>query len=77
MADIRAKRKLKFSTVDNRWDEKTGLQRDALSSQIIDALKAQEIRRPAMKQQTRDIRLGTPDCRGAGLRWRQERIPHG
>jgi hypothetical protein len=34
-----------FSTIANRWDEKAGLQRDALSSQIIDALEAQEIRR--------------------------------
>ena len=31
-------------TVDeNRWDEKAGLQRDALSSQVIDALEAREI----------------------------------
>ena len=28
---------------DSRWDEKAGLQRDALSSQVIDALEAQEI----------------------------------
>jgi hypothetical protein len=28
----------------NRWDEKSGLQRDALSSQVIDALEAQEIK---------------------------------
>ena len=28
------------STGDNRWDEKAGLQRDALSSQVIDALEA-------------------------------------
>jgi hypothetical protein len=35
------------STDDNRWDEKAGLQRDALSSQVIDALEArrQEDRR--------------------------------
>jgi hypothetical protein len=33
-----------------RWDEKAGLRRDALSSQVIDALVAQEIRRPAMKK---------------------------
>jgi hypothetical protein len=37
-------------TDDNRWDEKAGLQRDALSSQVIDALAAHEIRRPAMKK---------------------------
>jgi hypothetical protein len=29
---------------DNRWDEKSGLQRDALSSQVIDALEAREIK---------------------------------
>jgi hypothetical protein len=28
----------------NRWDEKTGLQRDAIRSQVIDALEAQEIK---------------------------------
>jgi hypothetical protein len=28
---------------ENRWDEKAGLQRDALSSQVIDALEAREI----------------------------------
>jgi hypothetical protein len=36
----------------NRWDEKAGLQRDALSSQVIDALKARETRRAAMKKLT-------------------------
>jgi hypothetical protein len=35
----------KLSSTDaNRWDEKSGLQRDALSSQVIDALEAQEIK---------------------------------
>jgi hypothetical protein len=29
-----------ISVVANRWDEKAGLRRDALSSQVIDALKA-------------------------------------
>jgi hypothetical protein len=38
------------STGDNRWDEKADLQRDALSSQVIDALEARETRRPAMKK---------------------------
>jgi hypothetical protein len=33
-----------------RWDEKAGLRRDAVGSQVIDALEAQEIRRPAMKK---------------------------
>jgi hypothetical protein len=28
----------------NRWDEKAGLKREALSSQVIDALEAQEIK---------------------------------
>jgi len=37
---------------DNRWDEKAGLQRDALSSQVIGALEAREIRRSAMKKRT-------------------------
>src|SRR5450432_3079975 len=34
----------------NRWDEKAGLRRDAVGFQVIDALEAQEIRRPAMKK---------------------------
>ena len=34
----------RFSVDANRWDEKSGLQRDALSSQVIDALEAQEIK---------------------------------
>jgi hypothetical protein len=33
-----------FSTVANRWDEKAGLRRDAIRSQVIDALEAQEIK---------------------------------
>jgi hypothetical protein len=37
---------------DNRWDEKAGLPRDALGFQVIDALEAREIRRPAMKELT-------------------------
>lgn len=32
------------ATVVNRWDEKAGLRRDAVRSQVIDALEAQEIR---------------------------------
>ena len=28
----------------NRWDEKAGLRRDAVRSQVIDVLKAQEIK---------------------------------
>jgi hypothetical protein len=30
-------------TIENRWDEKAGLLRDALSSQVIDALEARKI----------------------------------
>ena len=32
------------TTVGNRWDEKAGLRRDAVGSQVIDALEAQEIK---------------------------------
>jgi hypothetical protein len=31
-------------TVATRWDEKAGLRRDAIRSQVIDALEAQEIK---------------------------------
>src|SRR5947208_13736731 len=34
----------------NRWDEKAGLRRDAVGSQVIDVLEAQIKRRPAMKK---------------------------
>jgi hypothetical protein len=34
---------LRFSSNVNRWDEKAGLLRDAVDSQVIDALEAQEI----------------------------------
>jgi hypothetical protein len=30
--------------VENRWDEKAGLRRDAVRSQVIDVLEAQEIK---------------------------------
>ncbi len=30
---------VQWSTADFRWDEKAGLRRDALSSQVVDALK--------------------------------------
>jgi len=30
--------------VQTRWDEKAGLRRDAVGSQVIDVLKAQEIK---------------------------------
>jgi hypothetical protein len=31
-------------TAVNRWDEKAGLRRDAVGSQVIDVLEAQEIK---------------------------------
>jgi hypothetical protein len=33
-----------LSTEATRWDEKAGLRRDAVRSQVIDALEAQEIK---------------------------------
>ena len=33
-----------LSVVANRWDEKTGLRRDAVGSQVIDVLEAQEVK---------------------------------
>jgi len=33
-----------FLTVENRWDEKAGLRRDAIGSQVIDALEGSEIK---------------------------------
>jgi hypothetical protein len=36
--------------VVTRWDEKAGLRRDAVGSQVIDVLEAQIKRRPAMKK---------------------------
>jgi len=35
---------LHVAGVVNRWDEKAGLRRDAIRSQVIDALEAQEIK---------------------------------
>jgi hypothetical protein len=32
------------SVDENRWDEKAGLRRDAVRSQVIDVLEAQEIK---------------------------------
>jgi hypothetical protein len=43
MSVLRANRKL-IATNANRWDEKAGLRRDAIRSQVIDALEAQEIK---------------------------------
>jgi len=37
-------------TVVIRWDEKAGLRRDAICSQVIDALEAQEIKETGMKK---------------------------
>jgi hypothetical protein len=39
-----------FATAEIRWDEKAGLRRDAVRSQVIDVLEAQIKRRPAMKK---------------------------
>ena len=33
-------------TAVSRWDTKAGLRRDAIRSQVIDALEAQEIKEP-------------------------------
>jgi len=38
-----ASRQARWRIGDNRWDEKAGLHRDALGSQVIDALDAREI----------------------------------
>jgi hypothetical protein len=37
-------RKMGAVTVASRWDEKAGLRRDAVGSQVIDVLEAQEIK---------------------------------
>jgi hypothetical protein len=37
-------------TDETRWDEKAGLRRDAVGSQVINVLEAQIKRRPAMKK---------------------------
>jgi hypothetical protein len=34
----------RFVADETRWDEKAGLRRDAIRSQVIDALEAQEIK---------------------------------
>jgi len=36
--------RLESQTNGNRWDEKAGLRRDAVRSQVIDVLEAQEIK---------------------------------
>src|ERR1039457_4576631 len=41
---IRLLRRSLSWTVVTRWDEKAGLRRDAVGSQVIDALEAQEIK---------------------------------
>jgi hypothetical protein len=43
-ADFRRENRLHRITVVTRWDEKAGLRRDAVRSQVIDALEAQEIK---------------------------------
>jgi hypothetical protein len=43
--DTQAKDRLQMWSSDvNRWDENAGLRRDAIRSQVIDALEAQEIK---------------------------------
>jgi len=37
-------REIRQITVEIRWDEKAGLRRDAIRSQVIGALEAQEIK---------------------------------
>jgi len=44
MAEGSLRRKACFVTVEIRWDEKAGLRRDAVRSQVIDVLEAQEIK---------------------------------
>ena len=34
----------------NRWDEKAGLRRDAVGSQVVDALEAQQIKETDNKE---------------------------
>ena len=41
---LRLRWRSRLSTVANRWDENAGLRRDAIGSQVIDALEAQEIK---------------------------------
>ena len=36
--------------VESRWDKKTGLRRDAVRSQVIDVLEAQEIKETGNKE---------------------------
>ncbi len=45
--------------VSNRWDEKAGLRRDAVGSQVIDALEAQEKAREAPEP---DYFVGASSC---------------
>jgi hypothetical protein len=52
IADKYSPNPTQISVDATRWDEKAGLERDALSSQVIDALDVRETRRPAMKKLT-------------------------
>jgi len=38
------------ATVENRWDKNAGLRRDAVRSQVIDVLEAQEINETGNKE---------------------------
>ncbi len=44
-------------TVANRWDEKAGLRRDAIRSQVIDALEAQEIKETGNEEKKEPVGL--------------------
>jgi len=41
---VRPSTSRKRSFAENRWDEEAGLRRDAVGSQVIDVLEAQEIK---------------------------------
>jgi len=41
---VRPSTSWKRSIAENRWDEEAGLRRDAVGSQVIDVLEAQEIK---------------------------------
>jgi hypothetical protein len=41
---LRSKFRITDAAVETRWDEKAGVRRDAIGSQVIDVLEAQEIK---------------------------------
>ncbi len=48
---------LNSATVETRWDEKAGLRRDAVRSQVIDALEAQEIKETGNEEKKEPVGL--------------------